>query len=327
MKKILITGGAGLIGSHLVEYFIANTDDEITIVDNFSRGRRDKEFEDFAKNKRVKCFDLDLTLPESWEKLPREFDEIYHLAAINGTQNFYDKPAEVLRVNTLATVYLLEWLRLKNLKPKLLFTSSCESYTGGLEAFGKLEIPTPETVPLVISDPLNKRWSYAGSKIINELFIINYARQYGFPALIVRPHNFYGPRDWGEHVIPDFIKRVMQKIDPFPIKGGDNTRSFLYIADGVEAMYKLMREANWTGVEIVNIGSAKEITMTELAETLFAVVGWRPRELAITEAPAGSTKRRQGDMSKLKTMINWSPITSLSDGLRLTYKWWQWQSI
>ena len=322
MKKTLITGGAGLIGFNLITYLLAETDDQLVVVDNFSRGRKDREFEELIATDRVTFHNADLCDQESFKKFGSGYDYIYHLAAVNGTDNFYKKPAEVLRINTLATLYLLEWMRETRSKAKLLFTATCESYAGGLEAFNQLPIPTPENVSLVVSDPMNERWSYAGSKIVNELFVINYARAYGFQTLVIRPHNFYGPRDFGEHVIPDFMERVKNKVDPFLIRGADNTRSFLFITDGVRAMRGLMKHEQTEPVEIVNIGSNEEITMQELAEILFKAVGWKPKKLEITNAPKGSTKRRQGDSSKLMSMIDWKPLVSIEQGLRQTYQWY-----
>ena len=101
-------------------------------------------------------------------------------------------------------------------------------------------IPTPENVPLVISDTYNPRWSYAGTKLIGEQFVIHYAAKYGLRALIIRPHNFYGPRSGSEHVIPEFCARIEKRVDPFPIYGADNMRTFCFIDDAVRAMEMLM---------------------------------------------------------------------------------------
>jgi len=325
VKRILITGGAGFIGYHLAAHLLKQEGNDITLVDNLQRGKMDKDFKELLKSPRVKFMRADLTDPKFYKKLEENFDHIYHLAAVNGTRFFYEIPEEVLRINTLSLIYMLQWIIKQDKKPKLCFTSSSEAYAGALEAFGKLPLPTPENVPLVISDSYNPRWSYGGSKLIGELFVINYAKAYNFPAVIVRPYNFYGPRAGYEHVTPEFCLRVMNRVDPFTIYGPEETRTFCYIEDAVEAMQMLMdsKATDCQPIETVHIGDDKEITMKALAEELFKVVGWKPSKFDMKPSPEGSVKRRLSDVSKIKKLIGWASKTSLSEGLGKTYAWYQ----
>jgi nucleoside-diphosphate-sugar epimerase len=324
--KILITGGAGFIGLHLASHLLSlGKKTKLVLVDNFQRGRKDADFEMLKKDKRVKVLDLDLTDQRSYSKLGKGYDHVYHLAAMNGTKLFYEKPEEVLRVNTLSLIYMLEWFRHKNLSGKLCFTSSNEAYAGGLNAFNSLPIPTPENVPLVIEDPYNPRWSYASTKLIGELFVIHYAKMYGFRAVVVRPHNFYGPRaGYGGHVIPDFCEHIAAKTDPFPIMGSDETRTFCYIDDAVKAMRMLMESKKTDGqpIETVHIGDSEEITIGNLAEKMFKVAKWHPNEIENKQSPAGSVQRRLADVSKLKELTGWRPEVDLETGLKKTYDWY-----
>lgn len=325
MKKILITGGAGFIGYHLSRQLLKEADVEFTLVDNLKRGRMDADFEELLKNPRVKFLNLDLTDLKSYENLGSGYEHVYHLAAINGTKLFYEIPHEVLRVNTLSLIYMLEWFKDKNSEGKFCFTSSNEAYAGGLSAFNQLPIPTPEKVPLVIDDTYNPRWSYASTKLVGELFVINYAKMYNFRALIVRPHNFYGPRaGYKGHVIPDFSERIAAKVDPFPIYGADDTRTFCYIDDAMRAMQMLMDSSKTDGqpIETVHIGDFREITMKQLAEIMFEVTGWQPKELDIKTSPPGSVKRRLADVSKLQNLTGWKPEVSLEEGLKRTFDWY-----
>ncbi|MFH1511071.1 MAG: GDP-mannose 4,6-dehydratase [Candidatus Woesearchaeota archaeon] len=324
MKKILITGGAGFIGYHLTKLLQEDKDNDITLVDNLQRGRMDDDFKALLDHTNTFFVEADLTDQNFYSSLDTDFDEVYHLAAINGTKLFYEIPQEVLRINTLTLVYILEWIRSLKHKPKLCFTSSNEAYAGALDSFGKLVIPTPEKVPLVISDTYNARWSYAATKLVGELFVIHYAKAYDFPALIVRPHNFYGPRAGYEHVIPEFCLRVHKKVDPFQIYGAYDTRTFCYIADAMKAFVMLMDSDKTNGqpVETVHIGSNDEIQIIGLAKTLFEIIGWSPQKLDIHESPPGSVKRRLADISKIKDLVGWVPETSLNDGLKKTYEWY-----
>lgn len=326
MKKILITGAAGFIGYHLLKHLLdLSKDTEFVLVDNLRRGKFDENFVKLLEDKQVKFLALDLTDLTVYAKLGNGYDHVYHLAAINGTKFFYKMPHEVMRINMLSLIYMLEWFRDHNRDGKFCFTSSNEVYAGGLNVFGKLPIPTPEKVPLVIEDPYNPRWSYAATKLAGELFIINYAKMHNFRALIVRPHNFYGPRaGYKSHVIPDFSERITAKIDPFPIYGADDTRTFCYIDDAVHAMQMLMDSPKTDGqpIETVHIGDSREITIRELAEKMFEVAGWRPKSLDIKNSPPGSVKRRLADTTKLRNLVGWAPEVPLEEGLRMTYEWY-----
>lgn len=324
--KILITGGAGFIGYHLARHLLATYKDaRLVLADNLQRGRRDTDFEDLLTDSRVSLLELDLTDPASYAQLGKGYADVYHLAAYNGTKSFYEKPHEVLRVNMLSLMYTLEWFRRENREGKFCFTSSNEAYAGGLSAFNQLPLPTPEKVPLVIDDPYNPRWSYASTKLVGELFVIHYAKQYDFRGLIVRPHNFYGPRaGYGGHVIPDFCERIAAKTDPFPVFGADDTRTFCYITDAVRAMVLLMDSKKTDGqpIETVHIGDTGEILMKDLLGKLFEVTGWRPKTLDIKNSPVGSVKRRLADIGRLQSLAGWSSEVSLEAGLKKTYGWY-----
>lgn len=325
-KSVLITGGAGFVGYHLARHLLSvNKKVHLTLVDNLQRGRKDVDFEELLKDPRVTLLELDLTDLSSYLKMGKGYSHVYHLAAMNGTKVFYEKPQEVLRINTLSLIYMLEWFRKENPEGKFCFTSSNEAYAGGLNAFGVLPIPTPEKVPLVIDDPYNPRWSYASTKLAGELFVIHYARAYNFRALIVRPHNFYGPRaGYGGHVIPDFSERIGAKTDPFPVFGSDDTRTFCYITDAVRAIAMLMdsSKTDLQPIETVHIGDSTEILMKDLLLKMFDVAGWQPKQLDVKSSPPGSVKRRLADISKLQALTGWKPEISLNEGLKLTYEWY-----
>lgn len=324
MKKILITGGAGFIGYHLAVHLLKNPENQLVLTDNLQRGRMDEDFAALLTNDRVRFLQKDLTDPAVYASFDADVDHVYHLAAVNGTKLFYRLPEEVLRVNMLSLIFLLEWIRGLSKKPKLCFTSSNEAYAGALESFGQLPIPTPEHVPLVISDPYNPRWSYAATKLAGELFVIHYAKAYGFPAVIVRPHNFYGPRAGYDHVLPEWSQKVIERQDPFVLYSPDETRSFCYITDAALAMQMLMDSdaTNRNPIETVHIGSTEEIAMGELAKKFFAAAGWAPRAIDLQPSPPGSVKRRLGDIAKIRQMVGWTPATALEDGLKKTFAWY-----
>ncbi|MSR71032.1 NAD-dependent epimerase/dehydratase family protein [Candidatus Kaiserbacteria bacterium] len=321
MKKILITGGAGFIGYHLSSRLAAEGH-QLTLADNFFRSRHDADLAGLLALPNVTLLEADLTKPESWEQVGTGYDEVYHLVGINGTKFFYEIPHEVLRIGVSTTMNVLEWFRTKNNKPgaKILYTSSNEAYASGFD-LGIVPLPTPETVPLIIADMYNPRWSYGGQKLIGELFFIHYAKAYNFRMAIVRPHNFYGPRAGYEHVIPEIVGRVSAKVEPFPIFGADDTRSFCYISDAAEAIQRVM-ESEKTDGGTYHIGTTEETGIKELIENIFSLMAWRPAKLDIKNSPEGSVKRRLADVSKIKEDTGWEAKTPLEEGLRKTIDWY-----
>lgn len=321
MKQILITGGAGFIGYTLAKR-LASQGHQITLADNFFRGKRDQDFETLIALPNVRLIEGDLTDIKNWDSLGTGYDEVYHLVGINGTKLFYEIPHEVLRIGISTTMNALDWFRTKNGKPqaKILYTSSNEAYASGFD-FGTVPIPTPEETPLVVSDTYNPRWTYGAQKLIGELFFINYAKAYNFRMTIVRPHNFYGPRAGYDHVIPEIVGRVSQRVEPFPIFGADDTRSFCYIDDAVEAIQVVMESPKTDG-GTYHIGTTEETLIKDLIEQIFTDMNWRPAQVDIKNSPEGSVKRRLADVSKIKRDTGWAAKIPLNDGLKRTIAWY-----
>lgn len=319
MNKVLITGGAGFIGFHLAKY-LAEEKNEVTICDNLFRGKMDSELKELLERENVNYIECDLTDSKELDKLDKDYDEVYHLAAINGTKNFYEIPDVVLRVNTLATINILDWF-IQTKGKKIVFSSSSEAYAGTMRKFG-IKIPTPEDVALCVEDVNNARWSYGGSKIVGELFFINYARKHNFDMSIIRYHNIYGGRMGYDHVMPEFCIRIINKEDPFIIYGGKETRAFCHINDAVKAT-ELVMKSDKVNNEIIHVGNdADEISIKELAEKMFKITGFEP-SLDIHPAPKGCVQRRCPDISKLKTLTGYEPKVLLDDGLKDIFSWYE----
>jgi len=327
MKRALITGGAGFIGFHLAKH-LADQGYDVTILDNFARGREDGEFLELIEKENVHFIKGDITKQETFDELDRsnekgeKFDYVYHLAAINGTENFYNIPDKVLKVGVLGTINVLDWF-VKQGTGKLLFTSSSEAYAGSLKLLGeKFPIPTHENVPLVVDDPSNVRWSYGASKILGEVAMHSWAKAQKMEKFsIIRYHNIYGPRMGFEHVIPQFIEKVLKGEEKFKIFGGEETRTFCYVDDAVKATQKIM-ESEETNGKTIHIGREDgEIKIKDLASELFNIANVN-FEFDIHEAPQGSVMRRCPDVSKLKELgFSWN--VGLQEGLKKTFDWYK----
>jgi nucleoside-diphosphate-sugar epimerase len=240
------------------------------------------------------------------ENLP-DVDIVLHLAAFNGTKYFYSQPFDVMTHNLLPTQYLLE--RYAGKVSKFIFSGTSETYAGTTDIFS-YPVPTDEKVPLTISDVLNPRWSYGGSKIANELQVVGAHSQFGQDFIIIRYHNVYGPEQTS-HFIPEFIERI--KKGDSTLHGYDNTRSFIYIDDAVSATIKIMFNNRCLN-QIIHVGNDDEISIKELAEKIMKKLNI-DLELVLKSAPEGSTLRRCPDITKLKQLVNYKQTITIDEGI------------
>lgn len=322
MRRIIVTGGGGFIGFHLADYLSRQADTQVTIIDNLSRGRADDMFAELTARENVIFLNEDMTQKNFYAKLSGHYDEIYHLAAINGTRNFYERPYEVLRVNLLSLMNILEWCNAENCGA-FLFSSSSEAYAGTVNRFNAAPfVPSREDIPLTIDNVMNPRWSYGGSKLAGELLTINYCRTRGVPFRIIRYHNVYGVRMGFEHVLPEFFKRVHDKVNPFPIFGGQETRAFCAVEDAVAATEAVMLSDKCNG-EIIHIGnSSQEIKIIDLLALVFDVANFHPA-VEVCAAPAGSVTRRCPDTRKLFSLTGFKASIRLEKTLPKMYSWYE----
>ena len=282
--RYLVTGSNGFIGAPLVEALLARKRSE---VHEWDRETGDLKLAD--------------------QNFP-DVDVVIHLAAFNSTKDFYDKAFDVILDNSLSTLNLLKHYRQHPKPPLFVYAGTPECATGAVEEFG-YPIPTDEEVPHVVSDPKTLRWSYAGSKALGELAVI----ASGLPWIIFRPNNIYGPRQ-KNHFVPEFIERAVG--GDYTLFGHENTRSWLYIDDCIEAIVELIHCKEAIG-EIVNIGSNDEIKVLDLAKIIMKEMGVDVEPFR-KGAPEGSANRRMPDITKLQELTGWEPTTSLEQGLQVT---------
>lgn len=312
MSKIIVTGAAGFIGWRLADALSRDDSNLVHCVDNFIRGDDDEAYRELCARPNVFRHDLDLTKLESVDELPDEVDVIYHMAALNGTQNFYERSFDVMKCCTLPTIYLLDRYGRSSLQ-RFMYAGTSEAYASTVTRFG-WEVPTDETVPLSIDDPSNVRWSYGGSKLHGEIAVQCAARQLNLPFSIIRYHNVYGPRMGDKHVAPDFLMRARR--GELSLHGYEDTRAFLYIDDAVDATIAVAMSKNCEG-ETINIGSENEMIIKDFAELMMDVAGLKG-EIALHPSPQGSVKRRAPNTKKLRELTGFSEKWSLRDGLRET---------
>jgi len=317
--RILITGGAGFIGLHLARALAeSSATNELVLVDDFSRGRRDAELQRIGELPNVKLISGDLTDPLTWQRLEGGYDHVYHLAAIVGVKHVRDRPADVLKVNALATMHLLDWF-VAGGGGRLLFSSTSEVYAW-TQGFFPLPVPTPEDVPLALTDLRNPRSSYAGSKVFGELAVTQICAAHDMPFVIVRYHNVYGPRMGGDHVIPELFERARAGENPLAVYAADHQRAFCYVSDAVQATIAAMGSDRAAG-QTINVGNDREeIAIGDLAALILAEAGLT---VAVVPTPVDDPiKRRCPDISRARELLDFEPGIELSEGLRLTLDWY-----
>ncbi|MEU4569854.1 NAD-dependent epimerase/dehydratase family protein [Micromonospora sp. NPDC023956] len=315
--RVLLLGGAGFIGLHLARRLVTDGH-QVTIVDDFSRGRDDADLDRLRADPAVQVVSGDLTAPATWAALPTGWDQIYLLAAVVGVRNVEQDPARVVRVNTLSALHLLDWVAPGE---RVFFASTSEVYAGGVTS-GVVPVPTPETVPTMISDITAPRFAYAASKLLGEAAFLHTARARGFDTVVGRFHNVYGPRMGADHVVPEMSLRALRGADPFPVPGADQYRAFCHVDDAVEAMLRLMAAPAAAG-QIVHIGNDREETnIGDLAKLVLRVAGVSPA-IEASAAPSGSVSRRCPDLSRLRELTGYEPTVSLEEGVRTTFAWYR----
>lgn len=320
MKKILVTGGAGFIGYNISKILSDNKENEVHIIDNFSKGRSDEAFRELTDQSNVSFSNKDLTDKQAYAEIDDDYDQIYHVAATVGVKTVTNSPAETLKNNSLSTLYLLEYARQTNRPGKILFTSSCENYAGSISCCN-VSIPTPENVPLCIEDIYNPRWTYAISKILGESAFIHYGKQYGLDIAVVRYHNIFGPRMGAEHVIPEFILRLKKNPDHFEMHGGDQFRTFCYCTDAAKMTINIMNSALSSG-KIINIGNDRNNQkISDVGRQLANLMKIKP-EFIEKGAPEGSVNKRIPDLTLIKKIGCYTDEVPFEEGLYETYLWY-----
>ncbi len=304
--KILITGGAGFIGSHLTERLIGDGH-TVHIVDDLSTGRR----ENIASLLGPGCT---LQVQRVSEALSNfgwlaEFDAIYHLAAAVGVQLIVDRPVYTIEDNILETATVLKAAAAFNI-PTLIASSS--------EVYGKSDrVPFREHDDVTYGPTTFSRWSYAMTKALDEYLALAHHQQTGAPITVVRLFNTVGPRQVGQYgmVVPRFIQAAVAN-EPLQIYGtGEQTRCFCHVGDVVAAMPKLLGEsACWGGV--FNLGSDEEVSIEGLANLVIKLAGSNSEKVYVNYDKAYNTRfddlqRRVPDLSRVRDAIDFQPTRNL----------------
>jgi UDP-glucuronate decarboxylase len=300
--RVLVSGGAGFIGSHLCDSLLADGHDVI-VIDNFITGRS-LNIEHLISNPKFELIRHDVV-----NEIDIEVDRIFHLASPASPVGYMRNPIETHLTNSLGTYNMLRLAQRCN--AQLLYTSTSEAYGN------------PEVHPQVESyfgnvNPIGPRSCYDESKRFGESITMEFVRQFGLDARIVRIFNTYGPRtdpDDGR-VIPNFISSAQRRIPLLIYGDGSQTRSLCFVSDLVRGL-RLAMETPETAGQVINLGNPDERTILDLARIINAECG---SDAGVTHVPAreDDPERRCPDISKARSLLAWEPKVGLEEGLRAT---------
>jgi UDP-glucose 4-epimerase len=309
-----VTGGAGFVGSHLVDA-LRDEGAEVTVLDNLATGRLTNLQRDGVRIVEGSILDPDLV-----DKEVEAADEVFHLAAAVGVQHILDDPLQAMRVNTRGTEHVLDACARHGRRVLVASTS---------EVYGKsTAVPWREDDERVLGSTRVQRWSYATAKALDEHFALAHAAA-GLPVAIVRYFNAYGPRldpqGYGS-VVARFLGQALAG-EPLTVHGdGTQSRCFTYVSDTVAGTVRAARTPEAQG-SVFNLGTEVETTIDELARLIIELTGSTSEiERVSYERAYGATfedaPRRRPDITRARTILGWEPRVELRDGLACTLDWW-----
>ncbi|PJC47646.1 MAG: nucleoside-diphosphate sugar epimerase [Candidatus Omnitrophica bacterium CG_4_9_14_0_2_um_filter_42_8] len=317
--KVLITGGAGFIGSHLSDELLAGGD-EVVVLDNLSTGR----FENIAHlegNKFFQFVEGDILNEMLVDKLVERCDVVYHLAAAVGVDLVVKKPLESLVTNIKGSEIVLDMVH--RYHKKILITSTSEIY--GKNTNG----PLKEDDDRILGSPLKVRWGYSTAKAVDEMLAYIYWKEKKVPTIIVRLFNTVGPRQTGAYgmVIPRFVNQALKNEDLTVYGTGKQSRCFLHVKDVIKTLIKLMNSKEAVG-QVFNIGSQEEITMEDLAKKIIEITKSKSKlvyisyELAYEEG-FEDMQRRVPDTTKVKNLAGFKPTIDLEGTIKSVVEYYK----
>lgn len=311
-KKILVTGGAGFIGSNLVDALVKNND--VIVLDDYSTGKADN-LRDARPSGNLQVVEGSIMNYELVKSLVADVDVIYHLA-VQCLRVCFDKPHYVHEVNATGTLNLLEAAH--TLNPKLERFIYCSSS----EAYG-----TAKVVPMnEDTHPLEPTTVYGASKLAGELYTKAYYITYGMPTTVLRPFNTYGYREHYEgasgEVIPRFVIRILNGLQPIIFGDGSATRDFTFVTDTVESLIRAGETDAFIG-QAVNLAYGQEVSIKRIAELLLKQLGREDLGIEWQPERPGDVHRHYADVKRLQDATGWKPAIDIERGLQLYIDWFK----
>ncbi len=316
--KLLVTGGAGFIGSNYVRWLMTNTDDEVTVYDalTYAGNRSTLEQVERDHGSRFRFVHANICDLDAFTEAARGHDAVVHFAAESHVDRSIAGPEDFVVTNCVGTNAVMHACRQLGIE-RVLHISTDEVY-GSVDSGDSLE-----------TDLLEPRSPYSASKAGSDLIALSYHTTYGVPVMVTRSSNNFGPWQYPEKVIPLFVTNLLDGAS-VPLYGdGLNKRDWLYVEDNCEAVDTVLRRGS--AGQIYNIGAGNELTNRDLTERLLALAGAGEEMIDYVEDRLGHDRRYSVDTAKVRS-LGWSPSRKLDDALEETFRWyrdnrWWWEPL
>lgn len=300
--NVLVTGGAGFIGSHVVKLLLKDGHN-VTVLDNLSLGKKE------SVDKKAKLIIGDIADPQKSKEALQGINAVIHMAGLIVVPDSVKDPIKYGTVNVLGTIKFMEVMREVGVK-KMIFSSSACVYG------------TPKNLPITEDEPIHPDNPYGASKAAIECYMQTYNAVYGFDSIVLRYFNPYGPgelHDPETHAIPNFIKSALSK-KPIPLYwNGNQTRDFIYIEDLAQAHVDVL---NLTGFQVFNIGTEHGVKVKEAIDLIFKILGYKV-PIEDLGNRAGDVDANYASSKKINKTVGWQAKVSLEDGLRKTIEFYK----
>jgi UDP-glucose 4-epimerase len=303
--KVLVTGGAGFIGSNAVDFLIQKNFD-VVVLDDLSRGFRE------LINPQAEFFKGNFGDKRILNKALNEVEAVLHFASFIYPEESINKPVEYYKNNIMNSVVLLEEMRKKGIN-KIVFSSSCSVYG------------EPKVIPVKESDELNPISPYGETKKAIEKILELYFHSFGIKSISLRYFNPFGPKEMHEpevHAIPSFIKAVLENKKIKVFGSGKQVRDFIFVEDLVKAHVCALEKIDEFGVEFFNVGSGEGHSVNEVIQLIFALTG-KKTEVVFLPERKGDPKKLVADITKIKEKLHWMPKSEFSKALNKTIEFFE----
>jgi len=310
-KNVLVTGGAGFIGSHLVEDLLA-AENYIVVIDNFNDYYQGKKnnikgvIHDYIEAKDYKIIEGDLTTKSTFDKIDHEIDLIFNLASQPGVRFSIENSSDVAKNNIVSTINVLEYAVQNNIE-KVINASSSSVYGN------------PIYTPLDEEHPKAPISPYAVSKLCGELYCDYYYREYGLHTSSLRFYTVYGPRGRPDMAIRKFFNNMLQEKEITIFGDGTQLRDYTYISDIVNGIL-LAGEKTESAGEVFNLGYSSPISVNELVDKMYTISG-KPKKIKFIDKQKGDVEVTYSDTSKANKILNYYPQVNIDEGLKRTFEW------
>jgi nucleoside-diphosphate-sugar epimerase len=303
-KKFLVTGGAGFIGSEVVNQLITKGA-VVTVLDNFSSGKRQY----LPKSKKLKIIKGDIQDEKIVSKAVKDQESVIHLAALPFIPDSYYYPADFFKVNAIGSVNMI-WSSIK--------AKSVESFVqiSTSEVYGSAQF-----TPMDESHPTTPYSTYAVSKLAGDRAAFTLHMENGFPVVVIRPFNTFGPKYTQPYIIPEIMNQILSGATELSLGNVNATRDFTFVSDTANALLKATSEKKAIG-EIINVGSGTETRIQDLAHRIAKIVGIK------IKIKTDESRLRPYDVNRLvcnnmkaRKLLKWTPKVSLDEGLKFTFEW------